>query len=118
MARCSQFSYKKVEQETSQLPTTKAEACFHVCHPASRSGSSPLAYLLLLGHKDLLGLLDHGLRLQLLLAEAVLARVEQLPPGYAGQDQVCGVGVVVDIYLDLIGVDGIGRHSVLRGGDL
>lgn len=43
-----------------------------------------LAYLLLIRNKHFLGLLDHRLRLQLLVRELVFARVEQLSPRHTG----------------------------------
>lgn len=74
------------------------------------------AYLLLIGDKDLLGLLDHGLGLQVLLCKLVLPRVEQLPAWHTGQNQVGGVGVEVHIHLHAVGVDGTGCLPLLFQG--
>lgn len=61
-------------------------------------------YLCIIGNKHLLGLLDHGLGLQLVLGEAMLAGVEEFAPWDAGQDQVSGVRLVVDVHFDLFGI--------------
>lgn len=63
-------------------------------------------YLLVVWNKDLLGLLDHWLRFQLLLRKLVLAWVEQLPPRHAGQDKVCGVWLEMNVHLNGFWVNG------------
>lgn len=72
------------------------------------------SYLLLSGHKDLFGLLDHGLWFEVLVRELVFAWVEQLTPRHAGQHQVCGVRLEVDVHLNVLRVDGSGCESVCR----
>lgn len=72
------------------------------------------AYLLFLRNKDFLGLLDHRLRFELLVRELVFTRVEQLSPRHAGQDQVCGIRLEINIHLDGVWVDG-GGCSTLAG---
>lgn len=64
-----------------------------------------LAYLLFVGNKYFLSLLDHRLRLQLLVGELVFARVEQLSTRHTGQDQVCGIRLEINVHLDGIWVD-------------
>lgn len=73
-----------------------------------------LAYLLLIRNKHFLGLLDHRLRLQLLVRELVFARVEQLSSRHTGQDQVCGIRLEINIHLDGIWVDGGGSVALRR----
>lgn len=63
-------------------------------------------YLLLVRDKHFLCLLDHGLRLQLLVRELVLTRVEQLSARHAGQHQVCGIWLEVDVHLYGVRVNG------------
>lgn len=52
-------------------------------------------YLLLIGDQHLSGLFDHRLWFQLLIREAVPARVERFLARHAGQRQVRRVGVKV-----------------------
>ena len=54
-----------------------------------------MLYLGVVRNQHLAGLLDHGLGLELVVAEAVAARVEGLLARHAGQRQVCRVGVKV-----------------------
>lgn len=74
------------------------------------------SYLLLIRDKDLLGLFDHGLGLQVFLGKLVLPRVEELPARHAGEDQVGRVGIEVHIYLHAVGVDGTGGLPLLFQG--
>lgn len=76
------------------------------------TGNRTAGYLLVVWNKHLLGLLYHGLRFQLLLGKLVLARVEQLPAGNAGQDQVRGIGLEIDVHLNGLRVNG-GRSVAL-----
>lgn len=71
---------------------------------------------MLIGDKDLLGLFDHGLGLQVLLCKLVLPRVEELPTWHAGEDQVGRVRIEVHIHLHAVGVDGTGRLPLLLQG--
>lgn len=73
-----------------------------------------ITHLLLLWHKHLLGLLDHGLRLELVLGELVFAGVKEFTSRHAGEDQVSGVGFIVDVHLHVVWTDGLRRGSVLR----
>uniref|UniRef100_A0A8C1CUQ9 PHD finger protein 5A n=2 Tax=Cyprinus carpio TaxID=7962 RepID=A0A8C1CUQ9_CYPCA len=57
------------------------------------------------------------LRLQLLLGEAVFARVEQFTSGYAGQHKVCGIWLIGDLYLNIIWINGLWRHTLLICGE-
>lgn len=74
--------------------------------------------LLLIRNKHLFGLLDHRLRLQLLVRELVLARVEQLSPRHAGQDQVCGIRLEINVHLDGFWVNGGGCVTFCSGGGI
>lgn len=73
------------------------------------------SYLLLIRDKDLLGLFDHGLGLQVLLSANLCFRVEELPAGHAGQDQVGRVRIEVHIYLTQLGSMGLGVSSPFPG---
>lgn len=66
------------------------------------------SHLHVLGNEHLAGLLDHGLRLQLLGGELALAGVEHLLAGDAGQCQVSWVGLVAQWHLDGLRVNGAG----------
>lgn len=76
------------------------------------------AYLLFIGNKHFLGLLDHRLWFQLVLWELVFARVEQLSPRHTGQDQVCGIRLEIDVHLDGIRVDGGRCVTLCRDTDV
>lgn len=62
-------------------------------------------YLLFIRDKHFLGFLDHGLGFQFLIREFVLARIEQLSAWNAGQNQVCGVRLEIDVHLNGIWVN-------------
>lgn len=93
-------------------PPTVTFAAFH--ENENGNAKRDLTHLLLLWHKHLLGLLDHGLRLELVLGELVFAGVKEFTPRHAGEDQVGGVGFVVDVHLHLVRTDGLRRGPVLR----
>lgn len=76
--------------------------CLHI--DSIDEGST--GYLLVVWNKDFLGLLDHRLRFQLLIRKPVLARVEQLPPRHAGQDEVCGIWLEINVHLNGFWVNG------------
>lgn len=82
------------------------------CRRHNQTGNRTAAYLLVVWNKDLLGLLYHGLRFQLLHRKLVLARVEELPPGHAGQNQVCGIWLEINVHLNGFWVNG-GRSVAL-----
>lgn len=63
------------------------------------------AHLQVFGDEHLAGLLDHGLRLQLLGGELAFPGVEHFLAGHAGQSQVCRVGLVAQGHLDGLWVD-------------
>lgn len=73
-----------------------------------------MLYLLFVGNQHLPSLLDHRLRLQLLLGEAVPPRVEGLLARHAGQRQVCWVGVKV--HQDITATVGARRRPRGAGG--
>lgn len=64
------------------------------------------AYLLLVRDKHFLCLLDHRLRLQLLVGELVLAWVEQLSTRHTGQHQVGGIRLEIDVHFYGVRVNG------------
>lgn len=75
-----------------------------------------LTYLRILRYIHLLGLLDHGLWFEFVLAEAVSAGVEGVLAGHAGQSHVGRVGFKATHHVWTVGC---GRHerSAGRRGD-
>uniref|UniRef100_A0A8C1CY26 PHD finger protein 5A n=1 Tax=Cyprinus carpio carpio TaxID=630221 RepID=A0A8C1CY26_CYPCA len=53
------------------------------------------------------------LRLQLLLGEAMFTRVKQFSSRYTGQHKVCVIRLKVDVYLNIVWINGLWRHTVL-----
>lgn len=76
-----------------------------------RFGEPAANYLQVFGDEDLAGLLDHGLRFQLLRRELAFARVKHLLARHAGQSQVGRVRVVADRNLNGVRVNGAGSVS-------
>lgn len=65
-----------------------------------RAATVEASHLHAVGNEDLSRLLDHGLGFELLGGELALAWVKHLLARYAGQSQVCRVGLVAHSNLD------------------
>lgn len=117
LPRCSSFSWTSICRPGRKQMKNKVRR-WRISHINSIH-EGPAGYLLVVWNKDFLGLLDHWLRLQLLLRKLVLAWVEQLPPRHAGQDEVCGIWLEMNVHLNGFWVNGgwsVAFFTTCKGG--